>query len=99
MNKRKMLEVLAIYFMEKGSFLTAREYKAEGDGPYKLPAIRRAFTSYALLPKLMRRNHPEVYQIIMEGKAAEVAEAANDEEPAEDTAKQADAEDTEADEE
>ena len=86
MNKRKMLETLAIYFMEKGSFLTAREYKAEGDGPYKLPAIRRAFTSYALLPKLMRRNHPEVYQIIMEGKAAEVAA----DRPAEDPAKLAD---------
>lgn len=85
-----MLEVLAIYFMEKGSFLTAREYKAEGDGPYKLPAIRRAFTSYALLPKLMRRNHPEVYAIIMEGRAAEVANAAKEEVPAEDTAKKAD---------
>lgn len=70
-----MIQKLALYFMEKGEFLNYREYKAANDGPFKAPQIRRVVGSWSLVERMIARNFPKEYALIIaENSVTEVQE-------------------------
>jgi hypothetical protein len=50
--------------MEKGKFMTYREYVAAKDGPYKASHIRNKVGSWKLVERLIARHYPEEYAFI-----------------------------------
>jgi hypothetical protein len=74
-RKRKMVQTLTLYFMEKGKILNKKEYKAQQDKPYRVSAIANMFTSWSLIPKMIQRNYPEEYEAIMNGGVSKEKEA------------------------
>jgi len=64
-QKTKILRTLTMYFMEKGKIMTNREYKQQDDKPIKSSNVIRVLGSWGRIPKMIKKNFPEEYGIIM----------------------------------
>lgn len=72
-QKTRILRELTLYFMEKGKIMTNREYKKQDDKPLKASNIIRVLGSWGRIPRMIQKNFPEEYAIIM-GEKKEVEE-------------------------
>jgi len=61
MNKKAILNKVAIYMGSKGKFLSQDEYKKAKDKPYNFMALRRTFQSWARIKQLIEVNYPGIY--------------------------------------
>lgn len=66
-KKKIILEQLADYFMDKGKFLTAREYRQQTDAPVRHVLVPRLVGPWTRLKPLIARAFPEKYAIIEAG--------------------------------
>ena len=70
-QKTKILRTLTLYFMEKGEIMTNREYKKQDDKPIKSSNIIRVLGSWGRIPRMIKKNYPVEYALIMgEGEEA-----------------------------
>lgn len=70
-QKTKILRTLTLYFMEKGEIMTNREYKKQDDKPLKSSNIIRVLGSWGRIPRMIKKNYPVEYALIMgEGEEA-----------------------------
>ncbi len=63
-KKRIYLQQLAEYFISTGRVLTKAEYDAATDTPIRSFFIKRTIGNWARMEKLLKTNHPEVYEVI-----------------------------------
>ena len=75
MNKKKILEKLAIYFAEKGAMMTPAEYKAAEDAPIRFMVVKRSIGSWARVLQMVKVNFPRQYAKAMAGPVPVVSKA------------------------
>lgn len=68
MSKKRALIVLSDYFVEKGKFMTEREYREQNDTPMRALLVRRYAGSWSRIPLLIEKNFPEKYEAITNPK-------------------------------
>lgn len=56
MTKAKLVEQLREYFAAKGKILTAEEYKAAEDAPYRYQIVKRTAGSWARMKSLVNQE-------------------------------------------
>lgn len=59
---RHNLELLGMYFAEKGKVLTKKEYVDATDKPVLFSGIRKVFRSYSRMVLMLERNQPELFE-------------------------------------
>ena len=67
-RKKKYLETLAAYFISKGRVLTEKEYKEATDTPMRFFFIKRYIGKWAKMELMLRKNFPEVYEVLAKPK-------------------------------
>ena len=75
-RKKKYLETLAAYFISKGKVLTEKEYKEATDTPMRFFFIKRYIGKWTKLELMLRKNFPEVYEVLAEPTKVEVPKPA-----------------------
>ena len=61
MTRKRILEILADYFIEKGEMLDKREYNKQDDRPIRATLVSRGIGSWARVPRMIERNFPDKF--------------------------------------
>lgn len=68
MSKKRALTVLSDYLVEKGKFMTEREYREQDDTPMRALLVRRYAGAWSRIPLLIEKNFPDKYKAITSPK-------------------------------
>jgi len=74
-KRKRLLEQLAAYFIQCGGVLTESEYKARKDVPIRYFFIKRYIGNWAKTMQLLKKNFPEVYEVVQKPLPKETATA------------------------
>jgi len=74
-QKQKAVKDLSFYFAEKGKFLSQKEYIDAEDKPIAFSHIRRIFRSYSRLLEMLKKQQPELIDMVEKKVAPKPAPA------------------------